>query len=178
MVQRCPGHPPDKPLGRRLVELFDESLRRSERIVLIHHLEAATSQEESLLLLLGLSRLPGGRQFTPQADATIELRVKEGDGRGKTFPDTPLEIGVRLRRGTDYQGDWVTTTGLVCDLDTIIARAWQKLARSLGEVRTETATALLGEMSLRRKQADAELDAIRRIRAAASAFPLIAMPIR
>ena len=64
----------------------------------------------------------------------------------------------------------MTTTGLVRDLDTIIARAWQKLARSLGEVRTETATALLGEMSLH-EQADAELNAIRRIRAAAEPVP-------
>jgi hypothetical protein len=152
-----------RPLGRRLIELFDESLRRSERVLLVRHLEAATSKEESLLLLLGLSRLPGGRQFTPQADATIELRVVEGDGRGKTFPLTPVEIGVRLRKGTGYEGQWVTTAGLIRDFDALLPQAWQKLAQSLGEVRAETATALLNEMSLRRKQAEAELQAAQKL---------------
>lgn len=147
------------PLGRRLVEVFHESLRRSDRIVLVHHLEAATAKEESLLLLMGLSRLPGARQFSPQADATIELRVVEGDGRGKTFPETPVQIGVRLRKGAGFEGDWVTTEGLVRDFDALLPRAWQKLAGSLGEARPETAARLLDEMSLRRKQAAAEVQA-------------------
>ena len=127
--------------------------------MLVRHLEAATSKEESLLLLMGLSRLPGGRQFAPQADATVELRVVEGDGQGKTFSDTPLEIGVRLRKGARYEGDWVTTAGLVREFDVLIPRAWQKLAASLGGVRPEAADSFSSEMALRRKQADAELRA-------------------
>ena len=153
-----------RPLGRRLIDLFEQSLRQSERVLVVRHLEAATSKEESLLLLLGLSRLPGGRQFTPQADATIELRVVESDGRGKTFPETPVEIGVRLRKGAAYQGDWVTTAGLVRDFDSLTAQAWHKLAQSLGEVRPETAATLLNEMSLRRKQAEAELRTVTELR--------------
>ena len=148
----------------RLIELFDESLRRSDRVVLVHHLEAGTSKEESLLLLMGLSRLPGGRQFTPQADATIELRIVEGDGHGKTFPETPVEIGVRLRKGAGYQGDWMTTAGLVRDFDALIPQAWRKLARALGEVRAETGQTLLDEMSLRRKQAEAEVQTVKDLR--------------
>ena len=146
-----------RPLAKRLIEVFDKALQRSERVVPVRHLEAADAKEESLLLLMGLSRLPGKRQFAPQADATIELRVIEADGRGKTFPETPIEIGVRLRKGNQYQGDWVTTTGLVRDFDTLIPRAWQRLAQSLSDVRPETAATLLSEMDLRRKQAEAEL---------------------
>ncbi len=153
-----------RPLGGRLIDVFNESLRRSERVVLIRHLEAATAKEESLLLLMGLSRLPGGRQFTPQADATIELRVVEGEGRGKTFSDTPVEIGVRLRKGARYEGDWVTTVGLVRDFDAMIPQAWRKLAQALGEVRPETAATLLEAMSLRRKQAEAELQTVQELR--------------
>ena len=153
-----------RPLGKRLINIFDESLRRSERIALVHHLEVATSKEESLLLLLGLSRLPGGRQFAPQADATIELRIVEGDGQGKTFADTPVEIGVRLRKGAGYQGDWLTTAGLVRDFDALVPQAWRTLARSLREVRAETATMLLDEMSLRRKQAEAEVQIVKAVR--------------
>lgn len=152
-----------RPLARRLIDVFEQSFKRSDRVVLVHHFEAATSKEESLLLLMGLSQLPGGRQFTPQADATIELRVVEGDGRGKTFPETPVEIGVRLRKGADYAGDWATTAGLVRDFDSLIPQAWQKLAGSLGEVRPDAAGALLDEMALRRKQAEAELQAMRNL---------------
>ena len=150
-----------RPLARRLIEVFEESLKRSDRVMLVQHLEAATAKEESLLLLMGMSRLPGGRQFTPQADATIELRVGEGNGQGKTFSETPIEIGVRLCKGANYQGDWATTAGLVRDFDAMIPQAWQKLSQSLREVRAETATTLLNEMSLRRKQADRELQIIK-----------------
>ena len=123
------------------------------------------------MLLMGLSRLPGGRQFTPQADATIELRVVEGDGSGKTFPETPVEIGVRLRKGAGYEGDWVTTAGPVRDFDALIPQAWRKLAQSLGEVHAETATTLLDEMSLRRKQADAELQTAQELRKSPATSP-------
>jgi tetratricopeptide (TPR) repeat protein len=149
-----------RPLGKRLIEVFDGALQRSDRVVLVHHLEAGSAKEESLLLLMGLSRLPAGRQFAPQADATVELRVVEGDGRGKTFPETPVEIGVRLRKGAAYQGDWLTTAGLVRDFDALVPQAWQKLAQSLGEVRPETASTWLNEMSLRRKQAEAEVQTV------------------
>ncbi len=162
-----------RPLGKRLVEVFDEALQRSDRVLLVHHLEATTTKEESLLLLMGLSRLPDWRQFTPQANATIELRLVEGDGSGKTFSDTPLEIGVRLRKGAAYQGDWVTTTGPVRDFDATISRAWQKLAQSLGEVRPETATALIDEMELRRKQAEAEVHTAREIWVGTGASPAV-----
>ena len=87
-----------EPLARRL----NGSLKRrwrSPRLTPVHHLEAASAKEESLLLLMGLSRLPGSRQFLPQADATLELRLREGDGRGKTFEETPVEITVRVIRG-------------------------------------------------------------------------------
>ena len=110
-----------------------------------------------MLLLLGLSRLPGGRQFTPQADATIELRVAEGDGRGKTFPETPVEIGVRLCKGAACEGQWVATPGLVREFDVLIPKAWQKLSQSLEDVQSNTASTLLNEMSLRRTQAEAEV---------------------
>ncbi len=148
------------PLRQRLIEVFDTSLRKSERIVLVHHLEAATAKEESLLLLMGLSRLPGQRQFSPQADATVELCIVEGDGRGKTFPETPVEIGVRICKGAELEGDWTTTAGLVRNFDALIPQAWQKLAQSLSEAQPEAAALLVNEMSLRRKQAEAEMQAV------------------
>ena len=166
-----------RPLGKRLIDVFDGALQRSDRVLLVRHLEAATSKEESLLLLLGLSRLPGGRQFTPQADATIELRIVEGDGRGKTFFRTSVEIGVRLRKGAGYEGDWVTTAGLARDFDALIPQAWRKLARSLGEVHAETATTLLNEMALRRKQAEAELQTAKDLRNTSDSIEIMFMAL-
>ena len=77
-----------EPLADRLRETFASALARSDGVRPVHHFEAATAKEESLLLTLGLSRLGGGRQFVPQSDATIELRIREMDGVGKTFEQT------------------------------------------------------------------------------------------
>ncbi len=146
-----------RPLARRLGGLFDESLRRSDGVLLVNHLEAATSKEESLLLLMGLSRLPGGRQFTPQADATIELALREGDGRGKTFQETPVEIRVRITRGGPDRDQSLTTVGTVARFDRAAAEAWEKLAGVLREARPGAAAGCLDEMAVRRRQAEAEL---------------------
>ena len=166
------------PLAARLGDVFDEALRRSQQVVFVRHFEAATSKEESLLLLMGLSRLAQGRQFCPQADATIELRVVEGDGQGKKFSETPVEIGVRLRKGARCEGDWTTTAGLVCEFDAMIPQAWRKLAAALGKIRPETAGSLIDEMALRRKQAEAELLACAQPGAARRNLPAIQTRLR
>ena len=170
-------------LGKRLIEIFEQSLDRSERVVLVRHLEAATAKEESLLLLLGLSRLPGGRQFTPQADAAIELPRRRGRRPRQDISRDTRGNRRALRKGSGYEGNWVTTAGLVRDFDTLIQQAWRKLAQALGEVRPETATTLLSEMSRRRTQADAELQLVREMRKSPSTGPrqgakilLVALP--
>ncbi len=121
------------PLARRLQRLFDEAVARSPQLVPVHHLEAASVKEESLLLLMGLSRLPGSRQFLPQADATVELRLREGDGRGKTFEETPVEITARIIRG-DAGGDQsFTSVATVAEFDRAAKETWQKVAGLLRE---------------------------------------------
>lgn len=94
-----------EPLAEKLRETFASALRRSSGILLVHHLEAQTAKEESLLLTLGLTQLPGGRQFAPQSDATIELRIGEMGGVGKTFEQTQVEVAWRIRRGGAYTGE-------------------------------------------------------------------------
>ncbi len=148
-----------RPLGLRLNKVFQKSLQRPGRIVLVRHLEAGTSKEESLLLLMGLTRLAGSRRFTPQADATVELRVIERDSVGKTFEQTPVEIGVRLRKGAKYTGDWVITAGKVKDFDRLVQQAWSEFAKGLTEAEADAAAKFLDEMAVRRKQAEAELKA-------------------
>ena len=153
-----------RPLGRRLIALFDESLRRSDRVLLLHHLEAATSKEESLLLLMGLSRLPGGRQFAPQADATIELALREGEGRGKSFQETPVEIHVRITRGGSGHDQSLATVGTVAQFDRAATETWEKLAAMLREAQPGAAASWLDEMAVRRRQAEAELRIVRTLR--------------
>ena len=146
-----------RPLVDRLERVFQEAVARSPQLVPVLHLEAASSKEESLLLLMGLSRLPGGRRFAPQADATIELSVREGDGRGKTFEETPVEIAVRIIRG-DASGDRsFTTVATVAEFDKAAVKTWEQLAGLLREAKPTAATDWLDDLAARRRQAEAEL---------------------
>lgn len=148
-----------EPLAARLSDTFAAALNRSKGVRLVHHFEAATGKEESLLLTLGLSRLGGGRQFAPQSDATVELRIRELDGVGKTFAQTQVEVAWRIRRGADYSGNWMTTEAPVRDFDDLLKAAWARFAKELGRASPQAAGDYLNEMALRRKQAHAELDA-------------------
>lgn len=146
-----------EPLAARLRETFDHALERSHGIVLVHHLEAQTAKEESLLLTMGLSQLPDGRQFVPQSDATIELRIREMDGVGKTFDQTRVEVAWRIRKGQQYSGDWAVAAGAVNDFDSLLKTAWTRCAGTLGQATPTAAGDYLDEMALRRKQAQSEL---------------------
>ncbi len=152
-----------KPLIGRLERVFQEAVARSPQLTPVRHLEAASAKEESLLLLMGLSRLPGGRRFVPQADATVELSVREGDGRGKTFEETPVEIAARVTRG-DAGGDRsFTTVATVAEFDKAAVKTWEKLAGLLREAKPNAATDWLDDLAVRRRQAEAELRAAKAI---------------
>ncbi len=146
-----------RPLGDRLYEAFQKSLSSSNRILVVQHLEAGSAKEESLLAALGLSRLPGGRQFSPQADVTIELRVAEHDAAGKSFQETPVEVGVRLWKGENSEGEWTNTSCTVQAFDAAIGRAWDSLSKSLGQITPGAITKSLDDMTTCRRQAEAEL---------------------
>jgi hypothetical protein len=148
-----------EPLAERLRRAFDNALQRSNGVLLVHHLEALTAKEESLLLTMGLSQLPGGRQFVPQSDATVELRIREVDGVGKTFEQTHVEVAWRVRRGQSYTGDWAAAAATVKEFDSLLKTAWARCADALGQASPHAAGDYLAEMALRRKQAQAELDA-------------------
>lgn len=148
-----------EPLAGRLRETFAGALGRSKGVRLVHHLEAQTAKEEALLLTMGLSQLPGGRQFVPQSDATVELRIRELDGVGKSFEQTQVEVAWRVRKGQQYSGDWATAAAAVKDFDGLLKTAWARCADTLGQASPQAAADYLDEMALRRKQAQAELDA-------------------
>ncbi|MEX0704967.1 MAG: hypothetical protein WD069_22900 [Planctomycetales bacterium] len=150
-----------RPLAYRLQVAFRKSLEQSERVLLVQHLEAGSSWEESLLLLMGLARLPGGKEFAPQADAIVELRIEERDGLGKTFEETPIVVGVGVQQVANRDTVWSEASGKVGEFDRVVVEAWKKLGDRLEGVAPETAGEVVLEMSVRRKQAEAELRAAR-----------------
>ena len=145
-----------EPLGQRLLATFQETLARSPRVRLVHHLEAATAKEESLLLMMGLSRLPEGRTFSPQADATLQFRLGEKQAVGKTFEDTVIELAFRLDRA-GVSGQWLAVTDKVSQWDELVSAAWARLSGELSSLDPGAAKAALQEMAIRRRQAQAEL---------------------
>jgi hypothetical protein len=147
------------PLGLRLDKLFIDALGQSGGIMLVQHLEAASAQEESLLLMLGFSRLAGGRQFAPQADATLELRIAESDAIGKAFDDVPIEVSFRLGRAGQASDKWTTAKGVVRDYDQLAKQAWQALTGQLDKADAGIGSKMLDDLASRRKQALVELKA-------------------
>ncbi len=150
-------------LGLRLENLFRDALRSSRDILLVEHLEAGTSKEEALLLLVGFARLAGERKFTPQADATLELRIAESDAVGRTFQETPIELAFRLRRGGNYSGDWKRSSGTVRDYDTLAQKTWKALSSALKKIDAEAGRKMLDDLTLRRKQALTEVKAAEKV---------------
>lgn len=155
-----------QPLAEQLDETFGAALARSPKLCLVRHFEAATAKEESLLLLLGLSKLPGGRQFAPHADATLELRLAELDAVGKTFEQTVLGIEHRLERN-GQPGQWAANRGPRAQWDQLLAKAWEALAKELSQANPQAAAEFLNEMAVRRRQAAAEVEKLRNLNATA-----------
>ena len=158
-VENPERNPRLAPLAARLGQVFEQALARSPALVHVRHLDAGSAMEESLLLLMGLSQLPGGRRFVPQADAAIELSVRERNGRGKTFEETPIEIVVAIDRAGKADAQSLLIHGTVATFDGAIARAWQKLSEVLREAQPAAADEWFGDMAVRHRQAEAELRA-------------------
>ncbi|MCP4377292.1 MAG: hypothetical protein GY794_14090, partial [bacterium] len=146
--------PRTQPLVDRINRSLIDALKASPGIVLVQHLEATTSAEESLLLYSGLSRLPGGRQFAPQADLVIELRLKERNALGKTFKQTPVEVAFR----TDASKNWSTVLGTYGQADKILKDLWVAIAAKISSVDVKAGMKIVDTSALRRRQAEAELN--------------------
>ncbi len=156
-VTETGGSPRLNSLANRTSLMFRESLAKSSKIMMLQHLEAQTSREESLLLLMGLSKLPGSKRFIPQANATIELRLLEKKSIGKTFTETVISVGVSLKENNDVKNNWSETTGKVKEIDKLIQQSWNQLALKLKGIHPETLTKTLDDFRTRHKQAEAEL---------------------
>ncbi|MBN1343926.1 MAG: tetratricopeptide repeat protein [Phycisphaerae bacterium] len=151
-----------RPMAARLDQAFSGALRASsDRIVLVQHLEAGSSKEESLLLLLGMSRLAGKRTFVPEAHVLIEWRLSESDSLGKVFEETPIELAVRARRSGQPAGEWQRVLGKVKEFDSLIDKGWKALSESLSEARPDGAAEFLSGMARRREQAKTEIEVAR-----------------
>lgn len=147
-----------EPMRSHLQEMLDNVLAANPALCIVHHLEALTAAEESLLLLLGHVRLAGGRQFTPQADRLLSAELVEVESAGKAFEDTIIELRFRLCE-SGGEGEWTAVRGKVADWPELAARLCSLLAEQLGRARPEEAADMVAEMITRRRQAEAELEA-------------------
>jgi hypothetical protein len=148
-------------LGNQMVLLFGEALKKNSAIELVQHLEATTAAEESLLLYMGLSKLPGGRTFSPQSDVTMEFRVTETDAIGKTFEETGIELGLRWQPAGKPPSKWITVSGKVGGYDALASQAWQHLEKERSATPAKPSQAVFDNLATRRKQAKLEMQAAR-----------------
>ncbi len=159
------------PMATHLADIIEQAVSRSSKCVIVRHLEAVTSKEESLLIHMGLSRLAGGRRFLPQADVAIEAEIKETQTVGKTFKQTPLEVRFRLTRRGQKPSEWTTVSATVADWEKMVNRTCRGLAKKLGQTDPVPFGDYAAEMVRRRKQAEAELAAAERERQVAFDSP-------
>ncbi|MBN2583559.1 MAG: hypothetical protein JXL80_10860 [Planctomycetes bacterium] len=151
-----------QPMADQLASIVEAVADRSPRCRMVQHLEALTAKEESLLLYAGLGRIPGGREFVPQADVTLEGTLRETDIVGKTFDETPLEISWWLASRGRPPGEPVTLTATVGEWPSLARQFGERLATQLGETSPVPFGDTAVEMVHRRQQAEAEIAAARK----------------
>jgi hypothetical protein len=149
-------------MADHLGQMIEEVAARVPGVCVVQHLEALSSKEESLLLLLGQARLAEGREFAPQADRLLNVELTAKDAKDKPVEnDTAIEIRFRLSPDGKH-GDWARVQGTVADWSHLASQACQLLARQLGQIDADTTDKYVTEMILRRHQAEAELEAAMR----------------
>jgi hypothetical protein len=149
-------------MADHLGQMIEEVAARVPGVCVVQHLEAISSKEESLLLLLGLARLAEGREFAPQADRLLSVELTAKGAKDKPLEnDRALEIRFRLSPDGRH-GDWVRVQGTVADWSRLASQACQLAARQLGQIDADTTDKFVTEMILRRRQAEAELEAAMR----------------
>ncbi|MBN1343925.1 MAG: hypothetical protein JXQ73_14675 [Phycisphaerae bacterium] len=147
------------PFVTRLDQLLKECLSRSSQVLCVRHIEAGSSKEESLLLMMGLSRLPGGRHFAPQADAVIGYELEEREALGKTFEETVVTLKLSVREGPQRHETRLAISGTIGGYDALVTQAWEKLSRCLSEIDRTAARDVLDDYAVRRRQAAVEIEA-------------------
>ena len=150
------------PYCRRLDAALEQTVGRCPQARIVRHLEAMTSKEESLFLLMGLSRLPGGREFTPQADVTVETELVEAESEGRTFDDTVLELRLRVTGRGGAEAAWEPHRATVARWPGLVVSACGHVGRQVGAAQPAGAAADADEMARRRRQAEAEVAAAMR----------------
>ena len=147
-----------EPMRVHLQEMLRQVVAGVPNVCVVHHLEAITAAEESLLLLSGHARMAVGRQYAPEADRVLKAELVEMQSEGRTFEDTIIELRFRLCE-TGAEGEWTAVRGKVSDWPELAARLCSLLAEQLGRARPEEAADMVAEMITRRRQAEAELQA-------------------
>ena len=152
-----------RTMAIELARKIESKMRKNERVVVVDHIESASAAEESLFLMLGLTRNPSGRAFSPTTDVTIELSMTERDVNGQAFEDTSIDIQTSFTLvGQETQNS--THSNIVREFKSELTSAVWK------DIETELESVLPGEMEsaptdlvARRKQAKRELESIRMI---------------
>ena len=120
-----------QPLARKLRNALATRLADVPNVQVMEHIEAATTKEESLLQLMKLSRLPGQRDFSPEADVLIELLVQEVDAIDKVFEQTVISAGMRRTPRGQPADEWAESKGTVSDFDQLVRATWFELRSRL-----------------------------------------------
>ncbi len=152
-----------RPFAARLSRLVEQSLHQNKQLLIVDHFEAASASEESLLLLMGLSRIPGGREFGPAADVTVGLKLAERNAVGQSFENTPLEVQIVVR-SSNQREQIETVNGTVSDFEShIVPALCEKLNARLTEPGSSDAAGMAEDFAVRQSQAKQELAAIKAI---------------
>ena len=148
-----------RSFATKLTQSVDQALRNDRKVIVVDHLEAGSAAEESLLILMGLSRLPGGRTFQPSADVVLSLTLQEHDSVGKSFDDTTLEAGYALNV-QQQAAPFVAVSARVADFDSqLVPKLIDSVIQRLANIQPGT-TVEDDAFALRQAQAAQELMAI------------------
>ena len=158
LVTKTPDDVRLRSITKKINERIKQALRDSVSVALVEHLESTSTAEESLMLLAGMSKLPGERTFEPEADATVELSYAKTPSLGKTFNAMGIQLQVTYKvPGKAPVSESIN--GTVSNFETgLIPSATRKIEKHLASVAKVEIRDDLKSMALRMSQAKDELN--------------------
>jgi cell division septum initiation protein DivIVA/tetratricopeptide (TPR) repeat protein len=152
-----------RPIATQLTRSIDGHFRKNKLIQIVDHIESASAAEESIFLMMGLTRNSSGSGFSPAADVTVSMSIDQRDASGKTFENVMLEVRTTFETTGQAPQFAIHSDQIGKFKSTLIPKIWGDVLAGVKTSATGKQRSNIQSLAIRRAQADRELQLIQMI---------------